>query len=283
MLLSMRMPSRTRKVRPWYPWVRAALVALIVAGVAWGALELGQRFLGLQRLTIEQVAITGCRGSRLEDIQRMADGICLGKPLFWFDAEKLRGEIESRRWVKSLVIRRDPPDRVSLVIEERHGLIWLAMQNGVYLMADDGVILDRVNPANLHPVPVLASPRKLDRKKLAQMIRTAYLLRDNQRDFYDRVSELRWDPKGPVAYLEGLPAPIYLSRQEPTKNIPDFQAIFLERYATADTATKVRYFDLRWDGNVVAADLEESLDPKNPSDLTASSSPVVPVKKPKEP
>jgi len=258
----MALSPRTRPSRPWLPWARVLIVAVLVAGAGWGVLELGQRYLGLQRLTIEQVAITGCRGERLAEVQRVADELCLGKPLFWFDAEKLRGRLEERRWVKGLIIRRDPPDRLSLVLEERQPLLWLARSTGVFLLADDGIVLDKVNQSNLLPIPVIADPKSQTDESIVALIRTAAVLRDRQRDFYERLSELRWSPRGPVAFLEGLQAPIYLSKRDPAKNIPDFQAIYLERYAKNPDLARVRYFDLRWDGDVVAADLEAVLPPK---------------------
>lgn len=258
----MALLQRTRPPRPWLPWVRVLLVAVLVAGAGWGVLELGQRYLGLQRLTIDQVAITGCRGERLAEVQRVANDLCLGKPLFWFDAEKLRRSLESHRWVKGLIIRRDPPDRLSLVIEERQPLLWLVRPTGVFLLADDGVILDRVNQSNLLPIPVVADPMSQTDETLVSIIRLASVLRDRQKDFYERLSELRWSARGPIVFLEGLPAPIYLSRQDPVKNIPDFQATFLERYANNPDLTRVRYFDLRWDGDVVVNDQEIALPAK---------------------
>ena len=239
---------------------------ILVAGAGWGALELGQRYLGLQRLTIEQVAITGCRGERLAEVQRAANELCLGKPLFWFDVEKLRLSLEERRWVKGLIIRRDPPDRLSLVLEERQPLLWVARPTGVFLLADDGIVLDKVNQSNLLPIPVVVDPKSQTDEYVVELIHTASVLRDRQKDFYERISELRWSPRGPVAFLEGLPAPIYLSKMNPAKNIPDFQAIYLERYAKTPELARVRYFDLRWDGDVVAGDLETALPPKAISD-----------------
>lgn len=243
------------------------LVGAVVASAGWGVMELGQRHLGLQRLTIEQIAITGCRGERLSQVQKVADELCLGKPLFWFDAEKLRRSLESHRWVKGLIIRRDPPDRLSLVIEERKPLLWIARANGVFLLADDGVVLDQVNQSNLFPIPVVADPKSQVDEPLAAILRTASVLREKQKDFFERLSEIRWSPRGPVVYLEGLPAPIYLSKQDPAKNIPDFQAIYLERYAKTPAAAQVRYFDLRWDGDVVAGDLAQEIPPKAAGNL----------------
>lgn len=255
----MPLPARTRPKRPWLPWVRFSLAGLLVLGAAWGILELGQRHLGLQRLTIEEVAITGCRGSRLAELQRLANDRCLGKPLFWFDAEGLRGEVEGLRWVKGLLIRRDPPDRLSLVVEERKPLLWLVRASGVYLLSDDGIVLDRVGQGNLSPIPVVAEPASQTDEALVRLIRTATALRDGQRDFYERLTELRWSPRGPVAFLEGLKAPLFLSRHDPTRNIPNFQALYLTQYADPAARARTRYFDLRWEaegGYVAVGDLE---------------------------
>ena len=259
----MALPVRTRPKRPWLPWVRLGLMIVAVVGAGWGALELGHRYLGLQKLTIEAITITGCRGERLAELQTLVDARCKGRPLFWFDADGLRRELESRRWVKGLILRRDPPDRLSLVVEERKPLLWLVRTSGVYLISDDGIVVDRASAGTLDPVPVVADPGSQSDEAFVRLIRVATALRDRQLDFYERLAELRWSPKGPVAFLEGLEAPIYLSRQDPTRNIPNFQAIFLEQFSDPAVRARARYFDLRWEveGGYVAVgnlDLEEA-------------------------
>jgi hypothetical protein len=257
----MPMLPRTRVRRPWMPWVRVGLVAVFVLGAGYAALELGQRYLGLQKLIIEQVTVSGCRSERLAEIQRIADDLCKGKPLFWFDAEELRQRIEERRWVKGLLIRRDPPDRLSLVIEERKPLLWLIRSTGVFLLADDGIVLDRVNQGNLTPIPVVADPRSQTEEALVQLIRVAARLRDHQGEFFDRLTELRWTDRGPVVYLEGLPAPIYLSRYDATQNIPNFQMLFLNELSKRPDLNKIRYFDLRWQQEVAVGEPLEDTPP----------------------
>jgi hypothetical protein len=257
----MPMLPRTRVRRPWMPWVRVALVTVFVLGAGYAALELGQRYLGLQKLVIEQVTISGCRSERLAEIQRIADEVCLHKPLFWFDAEELRQRIEERRWVKSLLIRRDPPDRLSLVIEERKPLLWLIRPTGVYLLSDDGILLDHVNQSNLAPIPVVADPRSQSDEAIVQLIRAATRLRDHQREFFDRLTEFRWSARGPVVYLEGVPAPIYLSRQDATQNIPNFQMLYLNELSKRPDLDKIRYFDLRWEQEVAVGEPVEDTPP----------------------
>ncbi len=245
---------RTRVRRPWIPWARVGLVTVFVLGAGYAALELGQRYLGLQKLVIEQITISGCRAERLAEIQRIADEVSLHKPLFWFDAEELRQRIEALRWVKSLLIRKDPPDRLSLVIEERKPLLWLVRPTGVYLLSDDGIVLDKVNQSNLAPIPVVADPRSQTDEALVQLIRAAASLRDHQKEFFDRLTEFRWTDRGPVVYLEGVPAPIYLSRYDATQNIPNFQMLFLNELSKRPDLDKIRYFDLRWEQEVAVGE-----------------------------
>jgi len=252
------MLPRTRPKRPWMPWARAGLTLVVLGFAGWGLLELGTRYLGLQKLVIEQVSVSGCRGERQAEIQKLAEGLVLGKPLFWVDAEELRAQIEAKRWVRGLQIRTDRPDRLSLAIEERLPVLWLVRPNGVFLVSADGVLLDRVNPANLNPIPVVVDPQSQTDQGLARLVSAARTLREKQQGFYERITELRDSPKGPVAYIEGLPAPIYLSRQDVTKNVPNFQGIFVDRLAQRPDLTQLRYIDLRWDEEVAVGEPEEA-------------------------
>lgn len=258
------MLPRTRPKRPWLPWARAGITLAVLGGVGWGLMELGTHYLGLQKLTIEQVNVSGCRGERQAEIQALAEGLVLGKPLFWVDAEDLRARIEAKRWVRSLQIRKDPPDRLSLVLEERNPVLWLVRSNGVFLVSDDGILLDRVNQANLNPIPVVVDPASQTDQGLARLVSVARALREKQQGFYDRVTELRWSQKGPVAYIEGLPAPIYLSRQDVTKNVPNFQGLFVDRLSQRPDLARLRYIDLRWDEEVAVGEPEDDPVPAKP-------------------
>lgn len=257
----MPLPSRSRRARPWLPWAKVGLVTALVAGAGYGALELGQRFLGLQKLTIEHISIAGTRGERLAQVRAIADPLCLGKPLFWFDADRLRTQIEGLRWVRGLLIRKDPPDSLSLVVEERKPILWLVRPNGVFLVSEDGILMDRVNSATLTPFPVILDVQSQTDENMVRLIRAATSLRDHQKDFYERITELRWNERGPVAFLEGLPAPLYLSRTDVTKNIANFQVLLLDYLQKSPDPSKLRYVDLRWDDQIAVGGPAETQAP----------------------
>lgn len=254
----MALLPRTRIRRPWFPWVRAGVVLVVLGLAGWGLMEVGTRYLGLQKLIIEQVAVSGCRGERQAEVQKLAEELVMGKPLFFVDAEELRTRIQAKRWVKGLQIRRDPPDRLSLVIEERRPVLWLVRPNGVFLVSDDGVLLDRVSAANLNPIPVVVDPASQTDQGLARLVSAARALREHQQGFFERLTELRDTPKGPVAYIDGLPAPIFLSRRDVTKNVPNFQGLYVDQLAKRPDLTKLRYIDLRWDDQVAVGEPEDS-------------------------
>jgi cell division septal protein FtsQ len=261
----MSMLPRTRPKRPWVPWARAAITLVVIGLAGWGLMELGTRYLGLQKLVIEQVNVSGCRGERQAEIQKLADQMVLGKPLFWVDAEALRSRIEAKRWVRGLLIRKDPPDRLSLILEERKPVLWLVRANGVFLMSEDGILLDRVSQANLIPIPVVVDPTSQTDQGLARLISTARILREKQQGFYDRVTELKDSPRGPIVYIEGLSAPIYLSRQDVTKNVPNFQGLFVDHLSQRPDLARLRYIDLRWDDEVAVGEPEDAPIPTKPA------------------
>lgn len=242
----MALPSRTHARRPWLPFAKAGLVLVLVLGAAWGLITVAQRYLGLQKLVIEQVVVTGTRGARQQEIQKLADARCLHRPLFWFDAEGLRDAVEGKRWVRGLLIRKEPPDRITLVVQERKPLLWLLRPEGAFLVSDDGVVMGRVDPSDPSPLPVVVDPGSEQDKAFLGVLNAARALKAAQPDFFDRIAEFRWTDKGPTAFIEGFPAPIYLDRHNPANNIPNFQAIFVDELLKRPDFAKIPYVDLRW-------------------------------------
>ncbi|MCL1893088.1 MAG: FtsQ-type POTRA domain-containing protein [Holophagaceae bacterium] len=252
--------------KKWIPLVRFGTVLILVLVAGWGAIELGQRYFGIQMLRIEHVDISGCKQDRLFEVQKIADELCKGKQLFLFDADQLQTKIESLRWVMAVLIRRVPPDRISIVIEERQPLLMLVRPKGVLLMSEDGIIMDRVSQSNISPVPVVADTPSQEEEILIKLVQVARALKAQQPDFYARLTELRWANQGlssgPTVFLDGVPPPIYLSKLEPAKNIPSFQALFLQMYVNRPDLSNVHYFDLRWENKAAVRELPDNVNPR---------------------
>jgi hypothetical protein len=111
---------------------------------------------------------------------------------------------------------------------------------------------------------VVVDPTSQTDQGLARLVSAARTLREKQQGFYERITELRDSPKGPVAYIEGLPAPIYLSRKDVTKNVPNFQGLFVDRLSQRPDLAQLRYIDLRWDDEVAVGEPEVEPAPAKP-------------------
>lgn len=235
------------------------LVAMFIFGFAFCFTELSHKYFGFNKFLIEKITISGCIDSHLNQAQIIANEICLGKSLFWFDSNRLRSELEKKRWIKSVLIRRDPPDHLNLVVIERQALLWLAWPQGIFLIDDEGVVFDKLNDINIASVPTIADPKSQNNKSILKLIQTASNLRSKQKEFYDRVTELRWNEKcGPIAFFDNLEAPIYLSRKNAVKNIPNFQMLFLNKLSNRPDLNSIRYIDLRWDDKIAIGEPMET-------------------------
>jgi hypothetical protein len=53
-----------------------------------------------------------------------------------------------------------------------------------------------------------------------------------------------------------------LSKEDPAKNIPSFQALYLQLFINKPNLNDVRYFDLRWDTIIPVGELPENAAPQ---------------------
>ncbi len=137
--------------------VRRAMVVLIVASlVAAGAWVIQSPW-----LSVSEVAVAG--SDRAEILEAIASaGLETGTPLLLVRTDAVRESLESLAWVRSAEVRRVFPDRVEVMIDERHpvALMWSSDSYGV--LDGEGVVLEYVSDATAG-VPVLRlAERRLD-------------------------------------------------------------------------------------------------------------------------
>ncbi len=99
------------------------------------------------RFQLEQIHYQG-----LVHLDRRAlDGLIyqsVSKNLMSLDLDRIRDLVESESWVREATIRRKLPDQLVIHIRERQGVALAAIDNELYVVDQEGVILDRPGPGH---------------------------------------------------------------------------------------------------------------------------------------
>lgn len=143
-----------------------------------------------------------------------------GHNLLTLDLDRVRALAEAEGWVKHAIVRRRLPDRLCLYLTERTPEAVAAIDNDLYVVDDEGVILDSFGPdyENLDR-PIVKGLRNTARENSVQenarrMKVYMALLRDFQRDgrdYAERVSEVDVSDPARVAIVPvSDPITIYL-------------------------------------------------------------------------
>ena len=70
-----------------------------------------------------------------------ASGLVVGDNIFAVDLNDIAAKLEALVWIKTARIQRKPPDRLAIVIEERHRLAWVAHGGQTYGVDEESVLL----------------------------------------------------------------------------------------------------------------------------------------------
>jgi cell division protein FtsQ len=137
---------RASAARGRLSWTRLARVGLflVLAGVLAGAI--GWSFLreGSPELSIDRILVVGndrlTEGEILELIE-----VSESTNILTLDLDETRGKLLRSTWVKNVELKRVLPATLTLTITERTPVA-VAVLSSLYLLAEDGTILDQVPP-----------------------------------------------------------------------------------------------------------------------------------------
>jgi cell division septal protein FtsQ len=88
------------------------------------------------------------------DVQAMADASKLGN-LLALDIGRLKSRVESHPWVKEARLRKVFPSQVRIEIREREPAAVLRVGESLFVIAEDGVVLERLTAREDADLPVL--------------------------------------------------------------------------------------------------------------------------------
>ena len=125
----------------------ALLGALVLAGIyvldpARHPADVAQHF------ALSQIHYQGLNQLDREELDSLIFS-SVSTDLLFIDLDRVRALVESESWVKEATIRRKMPDGLSIHVIERQAVAVAAIDGELYVVDQEGVILDR--PSSQHP------------------------------------------------------------------------------------------------------------------------------------
>jgi cell division protein FtsQ len=153
------MPRLSLPRAPWTPRrvARAAVLVVVAAGCAVGVVKVRTVVEASPDILIRSVNVAGVAADspRAAEILAYA-GVAENAPFFAVEPEVVAARVARHPWIKTADVSRVPPDRLEIVVHERTALAVLRMDDGVYVVDDDGEIIKRARPDDALDLPLIS-------------------------------------------------------------------------------------------------------------------------------
>ena len=134
------------KKRRWMPsWKTVAIGVTVSAAVVYGTFRAAGVALTANALTINTITVTGTSRMAPGEALAILDGL-RGSSMVTADLESWRQKLLDAPWVADASIRRVFPRTVAVVISEREPLGIGRIQNALYLLDQEGSVIDEFGP-----------------------------------------------------------------------------------------------------------------------------------------
>ena len=225
----------------------------LVSGAIW---TVSTQILESPRLRVARIQVRGNQHlSQREVHDFLADA--LGQNILAVDIQKLTARIMRSPWVAQAEVRRRLPDTLEVTIFEREPLA-LAEVGGLYLMDEQGTLIDRYGPGTaMFDLPIVRGLQDLTADQRRERASRAGALLADLDDLAVEVSEVQVEDDADMRIvLRGggevvrLGAPPYRERL----------ATFLRmRGALVARSPRAEYFDLRFRSRIIVREPREPL------------------------
>ena len=133
----------------------------VVAGVTLGILGGGRiwhRVVAHPRLQLHHIEVQGAQRAREADILSYAQ-TALQTPMLTLDVDAIALGVRRHPWVRAVQVRRQFPDRLTIVIAEHKPTLFVAL-GGLYVAAEDGQLFKSFSAADKLNLPILTGLRR---------------------------------------------------------------------------------------------------------------------------
>ena len=210
-------------------------------------------------LKIHRVIVVGTHILKAQDVFGMAN-ISTNSPMYQDDISGVVKRIGSQPFVKSVLVNRQLPNAIRIEIVEREPIA--SLSNGQLQYVDtEGVLLPYNQSSVQFDLPMISGVRNLknmmmgktvENKDLTQAIEVLRTALSIDSAVYHLISEVKMgDEDNIVLYSSEGGVPINLGRGEIPRKLLTLQK-FWNGFVKPGDADKLKYIDLRFDGQVVA-------------------------------
>jgi cell division protein FtsQ len=180
----------------------SVVVFLALITVAGGAYLLEGAF--KSAFVVRSVVFSG--NTRLSDDElRTFSGLKGGENLLTLSSRALAGKMAESRWIESVSIRKELPNRIILKINEARPFALLDMKGRLFLVDDRGTMLEKLKESTVPFLPVISGNPFREKEAFSEAIRLAMAIKDTGISAQkDHVEIIAHKPEELAANLDGI-------------------------------------------------------------------------------
>lgn len=242
-------PTHGKRVYVYLVMVLLIVVSLFSVKATW------QRFIPVKHVFVEGISIVS-----KEEIVRLMK-LSPSVSMYDIDLSAVQRNILTNSFVKSVVIHRDAPAALRVVIEERKPSAILAASEMFYI-ASDGTVLPYISSSETYDIPVISgmdsltgirTGKKLFNSDVQEALKIINAANATSDEISHSISEIHLR-KGHdlILYTFESGAPIIFGKGDVVKKIVKLDA-FWQQFIKNTETSDIQYIDIRFDDQVVVS------------------------------
>lgn len=211
-------------------------------------------------VSVRQVSVEGISVVSKEEVVRLMN-LPTNVPMYKLDLTAIQKNILSNSFVENVIVKRDAPSTLRIVIQERKPAAIL-VANELYYIAGDGTVLPYIASSETYDIPVISGVDSLNAIKTGQKLFNADVQealeiitasKITSENLFHSISEIRLR-KGHdlILYSFETGAPIIFGKGDAAKKMVKLEAFWQKFLQNSDTKN-IQYIDIRFDDQVIVS------------------------------
>ncbi len=242
-------PTHGKRVYVYFIFLTLVIAAVFGVKAKWQ-----------NHVSVKQVSVEGTSVISKEEIVRLMK-LPPNVPMYDLDLTAIQRNILSNSFVENVIIHRDAPSTLRVIVEERQPSA-LLVASEVYYIASDGTILPYIASSETYDIPVISGLDSLTGIKTGQKLFNADVRealeiisasKMTNEDLFHAISEIRLRKgRDLVLYSFESGTPIIFGKGDVVKKIVKLEA-FWQKFLQKSSTEDIEYIDIRFDEQVIVS------------------------------